>query len=335
MNETRMSRPLRIAFPGAWYHIMNRSAGKINIFNNGQQCQVFLDLLADIYQQYGVETHAYCLMSNHYHLLLHTPRGNISRAMRHLNGVYTQRYNHLEQRDGPLFRGRYKSILIDADHYLVELSRYIHLNPVKAKMVFSPEQFKWSSYRSYLRLQPVPGWLHCEEVLEQFSSAWPALTYKKFVEENIDPSPDKFFDAGNHPGVLGDETFVSRIRANIQPRLLQDPEVPAARRIAAKRRVFASIDELMEKVAGFYQISTADLKHRGNRYYENQARNMAIYFSGRVGGFSNAEIGGYFGGIGVSAVSQIKRRVHAGLLQGSKTVRDELKKLSGFLQVSY
>lgn len=330
-----MSRPLRIAYAGAWYHIMNRGAGKINIFNNGQQCQVFLDLLADIYQQYDVETHAYCLMSNHYHLLLHTPRGNISRAMRHLNGVYTQRYNHLEKRDGPLFRGRYQSILVDADHYLVELSRYIHLNPVKAKMVFMPEQFKWSSYRAYLRLQPVPKWLHCSEVLEQFSNTWPALSYKKFVEENIDPIPDKLFDAGNHPGMLGEESFVSRMRDNIQPHLLQNPEVPVARQIVAKRRLFASIDELMERVARFYQISTTDLKLRGNRYYENQARNIAIYFSGRVGGFTNAEIGGYFGGIGVSAVSQIKRRVHNGLIKGSEAIKNEIKKLSGFLQISF
>ncbi len=136
-----MARPLRIEFDDAWYHIMNRGAGRRIIFCNNEDRENFLRLLDDIHQRYHVETHAYCLMDNHYHLLLHTPHSNVSRALRHLNGVYTQMFNHSHGCDGPLFRGRFKSLLVENDCYLTRLSRYIHLNPVEAKMVDSPENF--------------------------------------------------------------------------------------------------------------------------------------------------------------------------------------------------
>ena len=127
-----MARPLRIEYPGAWYHAMNRGASGRAIFQSDRDRHAFLALFGDIAATFGVEVHAYCLMGNHYHLLLRTPRGNLSRALRHLNGVYTQRYNRTHGTDGPLFRGRFKAVLVDADTYLAALSRYIHLNPVTA-----------------------------------------------------------------------------------------------------------------------------------------------------------------------------------------------------------
>ena len=130
-----MARPLRIEYPGAWYHVMNRGVDRQPIFLHDAHRESFLSLLSDISRSYQVEIHAYCLMNNHYHLLVRTPLGNISRAMRHLNGVYTQRFNSMEKRDGSLFRGRFKAILVEADEYLLRLSRYIHLNPVAAKLV--------------------------------------------------------------------------------------------------------------------------------------------------------------------------------------------------------
>ena len=118
-----MARPLRIEYPGAWYHVMNRGAGRKKIFNATPHYELFLTLLEEVSERFGAEIHAYCLMGNHYHLLLHTPEGNLQRSMRHLNGVYTQRYNRMRGTDGPLFRGRYKAIVVDADHYLLHLSR--------------------------------------------------------------------------------------------------------------------------------------------------------------------------------------------------------------------
>ncbi len=151
-----MARPLRIEYDGAWYHVMNRGAGRKSIFYNDHHRALFLELLYEIHNRYQVEIHAYCLMGNHYHLLMRTQRPNISRAMRHLNGVYTQRYNALQRKDGALFRGRYKSILVEAESYLLRLSRYIHLNPVASILVRVAEEYPWSSYVDYINPSKKP-----------------------------------------------------------------------------------------------------------------------------------------------------------------------------------
>ena len=130
-----MSRPLRIEYPGAWYHVMNRGRRSESIFSDKHDYLMFIDLLIEISEMCNVNIAAYCLMANHYHILLQTPDGNISRCMRHLNSVYTQRYNRTHGLDGQLFRGRYKSILVCNDSHLLQLVRYIHKNPVKAGIV--------------------------------------------------------------------------------------------------------------------------------------------------------------------------------------------------------
>jgi len=121
-----MPRPQRIEYENAFYHVMNRGRGKQIVFHSDEYYLSFLTLLAETRQRFGCVIHAYCLMANHYHLLIETPRANLSRIMRHINGVYTQRYNRLKKTDGPLFRGRYKSILVEQDAYLLQLTRYIH-----------------------------------------------------------------------------------------------------------------------------------------------------------------------------------------------------------------
>ncbi len=146
---------------------MNRGLSRQTIFHTNEHRELFLNLLADIHQRFGVQIHAYCLMDNHYHLLLYTPKSNLSRAMRHLDGVYTQRFNKSQKRDGPLFRGRYKSILIDADNYLLQVSRYIHLNPVEANIVELPQEYHWSSCRFFLDSTGAPSWLYLEHTLAQ------------------------------------------------------------------------------------------------------------------------------------------------------------------------
>ncbi len=127
-----MSRPLRIQYPDAWYHVMNRGRRGEAIFSGKDDYDVFIDLLKELVEVFNIKIAAYCLMSSHYHLLVQTPDANISRSMRHLNGVYTQRFNRVHQCDGQLFRGRYKSIIVDADSYLLELLRYIHRNALEA-----------------------------------------------------------------------------------------------------------------------------------------------------------------------------------------------------------
>jgi len=133
-----MARPLRIEYPGAFYHVTSRGNEQKDIFKNRRDREKFLKYLASATQRYAATVHSYCLMSNHYHLLLETPEGNLSEIMRHINGAYTTYFNIKRKRSGHLFQGRYKSILIEADEYLVELSRYIHLNPVMPAWSKSP-----------------------------------------------------------------------------------------------------------------------------------------------------------------------------------------------------
>lgn len=128
-----MPRPIRIEYEDAYYHVMNRGRGRQYIFHTEAYYQAFFETLSEACERFALVVHAYCLMGNHYHLLVQTPQGNLGRIMRHINGVYTQRYNRLKRTDGPLFRGRYKAILVDEDSYLLQLSRYIHRNPIEMK----------------------------------------------------------------------------------------------------------------------------------------------------------------------------------------------------------
>ena len=146
-----MSRPLRIEYPNAFYHVMNRGLSRKDIYLIDDDRQVFLETLKEASKLFGLRIICYCLMPNHYHLLIQTPKPNLSRAMRHLNGIYTQRFNRIHKKDGPLFRGRYKAILVQEDEYLTHLIRYIHLNPVQASLVQDPVKYPWASHAAYLK----------------------------------------------------------------------------------------------------------------------------------------------------------------------------------------
>ena len=145
-----MSRPLRIECPGAWYHIMNRGRRAENVFLDKEDYEWFLELLKDSSEMWNVRTAACCLMPNHYHMLIQTLDANLSRFMRHVNGVYTQRFNRFHGCDGHLFRGRFKSILVDKDAYLLQLVRYIHRNPLEAGIVDKLDGYEWSSHKGYI-----------------------------------------------------------------------------------------------------------------------------------------------------------------------------------------
>ena len=160
-----MSRPLRICFPGAFYHITSRGNERKDVFKSKSDKEKFLEYLESAVLRYKGVIHIYCMMSNHYHLLLETPSGILSQIMRHINGAYTNYFNKKRNRSGHLFQGRYKGVLVDIDEYAQELSRYIHLNPVRANMVEAPEQYAWSSYRYYTGFKKPPKWLKTDFIL--------------------------------------------------------------------------------------------------------------------------------------------------------------------------
>jgi putative transposase len=178
-----MARPLRIEYPEAWHHVMNRARKGEVIFREKDDHYFFVDLLKEIGEVWKAKIAAYCMMTNHYHILIHTPGANLSRCMRHINGVYTQYYNRKYNSDGQLFRGRYKSILVDSDSYLLELVRYIHRNPLEAGIVEDLNSYDWSSHKCYLSNAKKWEWLYKGFVLEIFSenSTESKKKYKEFV----------------------------------------------------------------------------------------------------------------------------------------------------------
>ena len=154
-----MPRPPRSDEPGAWHHVYNRGARRAPIFQEDAHCVLFLDLLADVVDRLRLEVHAYALMPNHYHLLVRSPNGNLSTAMKRLIGFYTVQVNRLNKWDGPVFRGRYSSRRITDEDWLTHVLAYIHLNPVKARLVHRPDEPCWTSHRAYVGLEPIPAWL--------------------------------------------------------------------------------------------------------------------------------------------------------------------------------
>src|SRR6266403_985756 len=185
-----MARPLRIEYPGAYYHVMNRGLSHQDIFLEDKGRESFLDLLSDITRLWKVEIYAYCLMNNHYHLLLSTAAGALSRPMRHLDGIYTQKFNRVHHRDGPLFRGRYKAILIDAEEHFLSVVRYIHHNPVVAGLVTDMNRYPWSSQWGLIKKKQCPAWLETDAVLSRFRGL---QEYHRFMHDTIEKEIEEFY----------------------------------------------------------------------------------------------------------------------------------------------
>lgn len=321
-----MSRPLRITYDGAWYHVMNRGLARNLIFFNNEHREIFIQLLAEINKRYQIEIHAYCLMNNHYHLLIRTPLGNISRAMRHLDGVFTQRVNNLVKRDGPLFRGRYKAILVQADEYLLRLSRYIHLNPVKAKLVTASEQFNWSSYRAYL-FGDEPCWLYTTEVLNHFDSNFKRCEYRNFVEEGIDKELNDFYKKTKSFPILGTKIFSKSIKENHLKEQHKTHEIPEHKLLNAVR--YNNIEVIMKTVAAFYNTGTQDLK-LVKKKNGNFPRAVGIYLSRTIGQNTFPEIAKAFTNTSASGASLTCYRMER-MLATNKKMNDDIEELKNVL----
>ncbi|MFH1991682.1 MAG: transposase, partial [Pseudomonadota bacterium] len=185
-----MARPLRIAYPGAFYHVTSRGNERKAVFKSKRDREKFFEYLGTATRRYDALIHSFCLMDNHYHLLIETPSGNLPQIMHHINGAYTTYFNMKRARSGHLFQGRYKAVLVDIDEYAKELSRYIHLNPVRAKMVEVPEAYDWSSYNFYTGEKKPPEWLYRDFILGYFGSKVSAAQngYRQFVSSMVNKS---------------------------------------------------------------------------------------------------------------------------------------------------
>ncbi len=224
-----MARPLRLEFPGALYHLTARGNARQPIYRDDTDRHGFLERLGAVCDRFNWRTHAYCLMSNHYHLVIETPEANLARGMRQLNGVYTQAFNRRHRKVGHLFQGRYTAILVDKDQYLLELARYVVLNPVRARMVKSASQYPWSSYRAMIGKSAAPAWLDIDWLLSQFAHRRQEARqrYVRFIAEGKDQP--KIWQHLRGQIYLGDEDFVKKLHGRVKAgdRL---KEIPRAQR---------------------------------------------------------------------------------------------------------
>lgn len=263
-----MARPLRLEFAGALYHVTSRGNRQDDIYELDIDRESFLTVLADVCKSYNWVCHAYCLMDNHYHLLIETPDANLSKGMRQLNGRYTQKFNREHGRVGHVFQGRYKAILIDKNSYLLELSRYIVLNPVRARMVHSAFDWPWSSYRATVGEQSKPSWLNTDWLLAGFSQKKLIAIerYKQFVSEGKNqPSP---WEQLKNQIFLGNEKFVQSMQSLVEMDK-ELSEIPSSQRRPAPK----------------------PLSYYAEKY---KTRNDAIVLAYASGGYTLKEIGEYF-----------------------------------------
>jgi REP element-mobilizing transposase RayT len=205
-----MTRPLRVEVAGGVYHVTSRGDGREDIFLDDDDRRQFLALLHHTIGRFGWRCLAYCLMTNHYHLLIETPAPNLARGMRHLNGVYTQRFNRRHSRVGHVFQGRYKAIVVQKDAHLLELCRYVVLNPVRAGMVKRVQDWPWSSYRATAGQQAEPEWLATDWLLAQFARQprHAVALYRRFVAAGKEAQPWQDLTGQIY---YGDESFVQQV----------------------------------------------------------------------------------------------------------------------------
>jgi putative transposase len=231
-----MARPLRIEYPGAVYHVTSRGNARQAIFRDDRDRQRLLDVLAAVVGRAKWRCHAYCLMENHYHLLLETPEGNLSRGMRQLNGIYTQAFNRRHGTVGHVFQGRFKAILVARESHLLELCRYVVLNPVRAGVVRAAGQYPWSSYRATVGRVRRPACLTVEWVLGQCGKRQGEAQrrYRDFVREGLAAETPWRGLAGQV--LLGVDDFVARLRPYLA-KTRDVKEIPRAQRLVGRPRV--------------------------------------------------------------------------------------------------
>ena len=312
-----MARPLRINFSGAFYHVTSRGNERKNVFKSKRDREKFFEYLESATQRYDAVIHAFCLMDNHYHLLIETPSGNLPQIMRHINGAYTTYFNVKRARSGHLFQGRYKAIVVEIDEYAKELSRYIHLNPVRAKMVNTPEEYEWSSYQFYIGVQKPPEWLYRAFILGYFGGKVSIAQkgYSNFVSAMVNEKYDSPLDEVVSSTLLGSPGFITFIKDKFLSGKKPDKNLPDLKELVEK----TSMHDIFDEVESVFGKEPA------------LGRNVKMFLSQRYTGEKLKDIGTHFG-IGESGVSQASRRVDD-KIRSDKKLRRKIRKIEKKLDV--
>jgi len=285
-----MARPLRIEFPGAIYHITSRGNARQAIFIDDEDRDRFFDILSNVVERFNWLCHAYCLMENHYHLLIETLHGNLSKGIRELNGVYTQGFNQRYRRVGHLFQGRYKAIIVEKDNHLLSLCRYVVLNPLRVGLIKKPEQWRWSSYRATIGLVKRPSFLTVDWVLSQFGGRKRVAMekYRKFVMEGIDKESP--WETLKGQIFWGTEEFIKNLSGLLEEKE-KIKEVPRVQRYVAR----PSLRELF----------------KGKKAKERKAEDKTIYAVYVRYGYTMKEIAEHLG-FHYATISRAIKRVEQG-----------------------
>ncbi len=295
-----MARPLRLDFPGAVHHVMARGHERSSVFRDDADRTHWMRLLGLVAGQGRWDVHAFCLMSNHYHLLVETPEGGLSAGLHDLNSRFAQWFNRRHKRRGHLFEGRFHGILVQKEAYLLELSRYIVLNPVRAGLVAGAAEWRWSSYRATAGLDARPEWLSVDSILGQFAVArrLARAAYRRFVAEGKGlPSP---LDGVRKQAYLGDEAFLEVVAQRVGDPRRSDPEIP----LRERRPADPTIEKIRGAVAREWGVAAEDLsRNRGA-----EPKMAAIYLSRRLTRLKVAEVGAAFH-VRSARVSNVVRRV--------------------------
>jgi len=293
-----MARPLRIEFKGALYHILSRGNERRNIFFGDADYKVFLGVLEEMSERFEVDIFAYVLMSNHYHLLIRTNQGNLSKSMQWVGTTYTRRFNLQHFRSGHLFQGRFKSILVQNDAYLMQLSCYIHRNPLRAGLVNRLADYRWSSYRTYAYKASHTKWLNKDLILSQCHGEDSYKAYREKVQKYSEEE-SKVFENLRHGIIFGTKRYLNKITAK-HLKKESDAELPQLNRII-KDKDPAKLLKSAAKVINFNltKLSQSDriLKK------DIQDRDVLLYFLRGTGLYTNKQIGELFG-LTYSAVSR-------------------------------
>jgi len=291
-----------------------------NFFLSMQDYQLFLKVVQETTELFGLEVSGYCLMPNHYHLLVQTPHGNLSRCMRHVNGVYTQRFNRTHEYDGQLFRGRYKAILVEDDRYLLQVLRYIHQNPVKAGLTEKLDDFKWSSHNAYLSSAKKWHWLSTKKILNilETKKTKQRDAYKDFIVEDIPEEIDSFYSGKKLSALLGSDDFIERVKARFGKKTFEQE-------LTNTTDLLIPAGQILDVVASQYHIKKNRL-FTSKRGENNFPRDLAMYLLKQYRMDSLKTIAGYFGNIHYSTVSNGIARAKR-MIQSDACYRNQLKEI--------
>jgi len=321
-----MGRAWRIEYEGAFYHILSRGNEQGDIFYDNTDRGRFLDTIGELSERFAVDIFAYVLMDNHYHLLLQTRRANLSKAMQWFGTTYTRRFNNRHNRSGHLFQGRFKSIIIENDSYLMQLSCYIHRNPLRAGIVKRLADYRWSSYLSYGYGKSTPDWLSTKLILSQFPPDDEHKQYREKVQK-YSQEENRLWKDFRHGLFLGSKRFVTRLRKQHMP---NKPD----KEISAQRQSAASLDpcNISDRAARLLGCNVEELKKISRVSGEQkEKRDTIIYLIWQTGLLTNEKVGAIFD-LTYSSVSHSVKAVKSKMAKADK-FRDYIEGLNSQFKV--